>query len=112
MMDILIFDLFTKKDNSTLSISFGYKVKSLVGEKNAKFDISQIDKLKLKITSNAEKFFFSFSLDGEKYEQLDEQNIFLLSTEVVGGFTGLTIGMFVEGDGSAEFEYFDYQEVE
>jgi alpha-N-arabinofuranosidase len=29
---------------------------------------------------------------------------------VVGGFTGLTIGMFAEGKGQAEFAYFDYTE--
>ena len=106
------FDLFVRKDNSNLDISFGFKVKSLEGEKSVNSDISQIKNLKLKITSNSEKFFFSYSLDGEKYEQIDEQDVFLLSTEVVGGFTGLTMGMFAEGDGKVEFEYFDYQETE
>ena len=34
----------------------------------------------------------------------------LLSTEVVGGFTGVTIGMYVTGSGSADFLWFDYEE--
>ena len=36
----------------------------------------------------------------------------LLSTEVVGGFTGVTIGMYVTGSGSADFCWFDYEEME
>ena len=35
-----------------------------------------------------------------------------MSTEVVGGFTGVVLGMYAEGEGSAEFAYFDYVEKE
>ena len=40
-------------------------------------------------------------------------NCSLLSTEVVGGFTGVTLGMFAQGqkaDGYATFDFFDYEE--
>lgn len=104
------FDLSIRKTNSTTEILFGYKIKSLVGEKCVKVEDST-EKIRLKITSNAEKYFFQYSIDdGKNYQKLEEQDVFLVSTEVVGGFTGLTIGMFAEGEGQAEFAYFDYKE--
>lgn len=104
------FDLSIRKNNSAAEVSFGYKIKSLVGEKSVKIEDST-EKIRLKITSNAEKYFFLYSIDdGKNYQKLDEQDVFLVSTEVVGGFTGLTIGMFAEGKGQAEFAYFDYTE--
>jgi alpha-N-arabinofuranosidase len=38
------------------------------------------------------------------------QDCSLLSTEVVGGFTGVTVGMYAEGQDSASFNYLDYTE--
>ena len=38
-----------------------------------------------------------------------------MSTEVAGGFTGVIIGMFAEGDNPAsavDFKYFKYQDLE
>lgn len=40
-------------------------------------------------------------------------NCSLMSTEVAGGFTGVTLGMYVDGkenSGSADFSYFHYEE--
>ena len=106
------FDLSVKKSNSSLEVLFEHKIKSLVGEKKVKID-NLIEKLKLRVTSDAEKYFFEYSVDdGKNFEKIDEQDIFLVSTEVVGGFTGLTIGMFAQGEGKAEFDYFDYTENE
>ena len=33
----------------------------------------------------------------------------LMSTEVVGGFTGVILGIYATGNGSADFKSFDYQ---
>ena len=49
-----------------------------------------------------------FLLDGKEIARLDTA---LLSTEVVGGFTGVTVGMYCSR-GAAEFDYFDYTEIE
>ncbi len=69
--------------------------------------------MKLRVSSDAEKYFFEYSVDdGKNFEKIDEQDIILVSTEVVGGFTGVTIGMFAQGEGKAEFVYFDYTENE
>ena len=108
------FDLFVRKNNETdIDIIFGHKIKSLVGENVVNIDATLIEKIKLKITSNAEKYFFEYSIDdGKTFEKINEQDVFLVSTEVVGGFTGITMGMFAEGEGKVEFGYFDYTETE
>ena len=49
---------------------------------------------------------YEFLLDGREIARLDSA---LLSTEVVGGFTGVTVGMYCAG-GSVSFDYFNYRE--
>ena len=69
--------------------------------------------MKLRVRSDEKKYFFEYSINDDKnYEKLDEQEVSLLSTEVVGGFTGVVLGMYAEGKGNAEFAYFDYNEKE
>ena len=107
------FDLFIRKNDSNLDVVFGYQIKSLGGEKPITIEASDLDKIKIRITSNASKYFFEYSVDdGKTYDRIDEQDVFLISTEVVGGFTGVIIGMFAEGEGKVEFGYFDYTEIE
>ena len=70
-------------------------------------------KVKLRITSDGEKYYFSYARPGESFNDMGSLECALVSTEVVGGFTGVTIGMFTEStaeEGFAEFNYFDYQE--
>jgi alpha-N-arabinofuranosidase len=63
-------------------------------------------------------YYFDYSLDGNAFVTLDKVDCALLSTEVVGGFTGMTIGMYATlnrsytGNGKtyADFDYFDYVE--
>lgn len=69
--------------------------------------------VKLRIRSNGEMYFFDYSLDGKSFHELAAVNCSLMSTEVAGGFTGVTLGMFAEGkpkSGSADFTYFHYNE--
>ena len=49
---------------------------------------------------------YSFAVDGKPIGVL---NTSLLSSEVVGGFTGVTLGMYAIG-GTAHFDYFEYNE--
>ena len=107
------FDLCVRTTDDNLAVVFRYTIKTLVGEKVVKIKDDSIKRISLRISSDQEKYFFEYSIDdGESYIKIDEQAVSLLSTEVVGGFTGVIIGMFVEGDGEAEFRYFDYQETE
>lgn len=56
--------------------------------------------------SSDDGLIYNFSVNG-KY--LGNLSTALLSSEVVGGFTGVTLGLYAVG-GSAAFDYFDYQE--
>ncbi|MBR1538508.1 MAG: hypothetical protein IJ636_03280, partial [Bacteroidales bacterium] len=49
---------------------------------------------------------YCFLLDGRQIARVETS---LLSTEVVGGFTGVTVGMFC-ASGTTVFDYFDYTE--
>ena len=107
------FDLFLRNVDDNISLVFRYTIKSLVGEKVIKIKDDSIERIKLRISSDGEKYYFDDSVDGgEKYLKVDEQVVSLLSTEVVGGFTGVIIGMFAEGEGTVQFRYFDYNEDE
>jgi alpha-N-arabinofuranosidase len=71
--------------------------------------------VRLRITSDGRQYQFLYALPGQEFELLDTIDCALLSTEVVGGFTGVTIGMTAEAmDSDADcygvFSYFDYQE--
>ncbi len=68
---------------------------------------------KLRIRGNGEMYTFEYTQDGTTYHELGSMNCSLVSTEVAGGFTGVTLGMFVEGQeksGYADFSYFRYVE--
>ena len=72
----------------------------------------------LRIRSDGDFYMFDYSVDGKTYKTLATLNCTLLSTEVLGGFTGVVIGMYaVENNFSeaygrsfAMFDFFDYQE--
>lgn len=66
-------------------------------------------RVRLRIKGSEEHYTFSCSADGGAFVTLCDVNCSLLSTEVAGGFTGVVLGMFAEGeaqDGWAEFTGF------
>ena len=66
---------------------------------------------KIRICSNGEMYTFEYTEDGTIWHELGSMNCSLMSTEVAGGFTGVTLGMFAEGkekSGHADFSYFRY----
>lgn len=66
------------------------------------------DKVWLKVTSDGLMYRFFYSEDGVNYDALGELNCSLLSSEVAGGFTGVLLGLYASGSGSALFEDFKY----
>lgn len=60
----------------------------------------------LSLSCSSDGLLYRFFADGREVGTLDTS---LLSTEVVGGFTGVTIGLYAVG-GKASFSYFDYKE--
>ena len=70
--------------------------------------------IQLRIDADPNMYRFSFSLDGENWQQLGEGEARYLSAEVAGGFTGVYLGMYATGNGRrchtpADFEWFDYE---
>ena len=72
----------------------------------------------LRVRSDGTMYYFDYSVDGQKFETLDKIDCPLVSTEVVGGFTGVMLGLYAsmnrgyvgKGWSYADFDYFDYLE--
>lgn len=62
-------------------------------------------KVTLKIAASATKYMFSVLADGEEIA-LGDGDAKYLSSETAGGFTGVVLGLFAEGEVSAKFEEF------
>ena len=87
------------------------KLKSIDYEVKSVLRTNQKKAVKLRVRSNGEMYYFDYSLDGKNFQELCAVNCSLMSTEVAGGFTGVTLGMFAEGKaGYADFGYFHYDE--
>ena len=92
----------------TVCVVADQTVKSMHGQQMDQ--IAQGSKVRLRISSDGQTYQFSYSLDGQTYQTMAEHSCSLMSTEVVGGFTGAVVGMYAEGNGTADFSYFKYNE--
>ncbi len=66
----------------------------------------------LRITGESDYNKFRYSVDGKNFKMLGINQTRYLSSETVGGFTGIMIGLWAQsssGRGCAEFDYFDYR---
>ena len=101
-----------KYQTGTVAVVMKYQIKSLQGEvmgEDSGLPLMQ-GKVRLRITSDGNQYRFLYSCQGGPWKEVTKQDCSLVSTEVVGGFTGVTVGMYADGDGSATFNYFDYNE--
>jgi alpha-N-arabinofuranosidase len=73
----------------------------------------QADEVTLRVEGTSAFYEFSFSTDGTHFTKLGKMNTEFLSSETLGGFTGIIIGMYASGKsktkGKASFSYFDYE---
>ena len=72
------------------------------------------DKIYLKVEGNKDFYSFYYSLDGKEFKILDKINIWYLSSETNGGFTGVYIGLYAVSENkntkaSADFDSFIYK---
>jgi alpha-N-arabinofuranosidase len=65
--------------------------------------------LRLRVTSDGNLYRFAYAVDGGDFVELAAQSCTLVSTEVAGGFTGVTIGLFSEG-GTVGFMGYSHRE--
>lgn len=99
-------DIFVKRlSDGTLTVNSRARVKSLVREDELTRLSGSTTTLRVESDGNVYKVA---SADGGDAYTLECP---LLSTEVVGGFTGVVIGMYATGKGSADFGCFDYKEL-
>ncbi len=97
--------------------SIDYTVKSVDLEKQTVVkdgDKLNMRNVKLRVRSDGNMYHFDYALKDNAFQELCAVNCSLMSTEVAGGFTGVTLGMMAEGknsqSGSGVFQYFHYDE--
>jgi len=67
----------------------------------------------LKIESNGPEFIFSYSQNGENFKIVEKADVRFLSTETVGWFTGVYVGLYATGNGKkstakAIYDWYEY----
>ena len=94
-------------------VKYRLQVKGLVYEdyvSNA--EISKAKNIYLRVRGDEKYYHMEYSTDGKLYHEIKTADTCLLSSEVVGGFTGVVLGLYCTGknqSGYADFEYFDYK---
>ena len=64
----------------------------------------------IRISSDKDYYYMQVSADGKSFTTLSKMDFRYLSTEVIGGFTGVMLGLFAQGDdGYADFDWFEYK---
>ena len=69
--------------------------------------------VELRIESTGPTFTFSYSQNGADFKTIEKADARFLSTETVGGFTGVYVGLYASGNGTsskakATYDWFDY----
>ena len=72
------------------------------------------DQAYLRITSDKDFYYMQASSDGTHYTTLAKMEYRFLSTETIGGFTGVMLGLFTQGsqetnEGYVDVDWFEYQ---
>ena len=65
----------------------------------------------IRISSDKDYYYMQASADGKSFTTLGKMDYRYLSTEVIGGFTGVMLGLFTQGagdEGHADFDWFEY----
>ena len=71
------------------------------------------NKVYLRITSDAAYYYMQVSDDGKRFQTLSKMDFRYVSTEVIGGFTGVMLGVFAQCTSTdnmyADFDWFEYK---
>ena len=71
------------------------------------------NKVYLRITSDAAYYYMQVSDDGKRFQALAKMDFRYVSTEVIGGFTGVMLGVFAQCTSPdnmyADFDWFEYK---
>ena len=95
-----------RDDSGKYYVATRYRLKSL--EKTSGKQWIDNPKVTLAIKSTPDKYEFLYGNGKESLKSIGTIEPQLMSTEVVGGFTGVILGIYAQGQGSADFGRFDY----
>ena len=114
------YDFFVKPDGDSLTIWLRYEIKGLPQSLQPVGRIAWTPPLAaesqpqrpvtLRITSGDNRYTFAYAANGQTFITVGSLPCQMVSTEVVGGFTGVTLGMFATGKGQAAFTQWQYDE--
>ena len=76
--------------------------------------VLQNEPLQLRIEGSREFYRFSFSQNNKSFTEMGKADTHFLSSETVGGFTGVYLGLYATGNGEklqspADFDWFAYE---
>lgn len=107
------YDIAIRQDRGgSQSVVLSYRLFDLRQEV-ATAKISKGSTVYLRARANANHYQFSYSTDGENFNDMGKLNTRYLSSEVAGGFTGVIMAIFAQGKpgtkGSAVIPWFEYK---
>lgn len=99
------YDLFIDEAKLHLRYRMGY-----ISQDKVICDVPN-DFVDLRVKGDDNIYTLLYSKDGIQYQQAGILNTQYLSSETNGGFTGVYLGLFTEGKGFADFDYFKYMPI-
>jgi len=98
--------------DGSLQVELSYRLGELKHvAKTVKLNTKDAIQFKVDVTNT--HYAFSYSTDGNNFQPLGKMDSFFLSTETMGGFTGMLFGLFAEGNegtkATAAIDWFDYK---
>lgn len=103
------YDLVIMQDpDGKQTVRMHYDLGSISGNESTPVSFAPGEFVTLTVKGEKDLYVFSCTINGKGYRlgQLDTR---YLSTETAGGFTGITLGLFAEGEGEATVRSFDYK---
>lgn len=90
------------------SVMMEYRLNSLSGNAVGDVSVAPGKDITLTVKGTKDIYEFFYSTDGADSVRLGQLDSRYLSTETAGGFTGITLGLFAEGKGTANVRKFTY----
>ena len=104
------YDVVAEKRNGQISIKSNVRL-GQTSHSEKEFTLSGT-RAYLRITSDKDFYYLQASSDGKNFVELAKMEYRFLSTETIGGFTGVMLGLFAQCDnetgGYADVDWFEY----
>ena len=105
------YDVVAEKRNGQIIIKSNVRL-GQTGHSEKEFALSDT-RAYLRITSDKDFYYLQASSDGKNFVELAKMEYRFLSTETIGGFTGVMLGLFAQcdnetGAGYADVDWFEY----